>query len=505
MEDVDGAEEDRRSPLRGAPRAKRRKTKAQANPDELCPGVTHAVYKLMRQQFERTHFYYVPGNTFVEVVEDGSLKHYELKHAQEYFDIGWGFGGYNNFTKRTSFLDLWRKDPERKVIHRIDFKPSDDPSVYYMPLRFAYTKVEPAALTVAPAGAGVDWTAAAHHARLTDMFMTLIKAACDDKEELMEYTLNYFAHMLQRPLDQPGVALILTGQKGVGKDTLLDFVRLHIVGPNLSHNYTQTGQFFDKHDTDRKDKIMIKVEDSDSALCKTYAKDLRARITARESTVNPKGKSPITFPNYVRYFFTANQAVPVGINDDNDPERRFVILPVANTLKGNSAFFTACYSETDGLFTPMGGKLIADMLLARDLSGFNVRKQPKNEYQEGLYETERTPEQRFLEDGWKPGTEYKSQDLFTLYQRFCSNNGFPKWTETAIAFGQKLAYFVMHKKIIKRVGNKKQVYYKKPADAVAGTFDDTADSDHEMEGAGAGAGPETQGFGFAAMTTALPT
>lgn len=519
---ADAAAEKRRGGATDAPSAKRRKgaaPEASEEPGMLTAGVSQQEYAEMKAAFEARHFYYVPANTFVEVDGEGCLRHYELQHAKEYLDIGWGFGGANRFMTRVSFLDLWRRDPTRKIVHRIDFRPSEDPTVYHLPLRFAYARVTDAQLAAPPAGAAVSsvWTPESHAASIRAMFTTLVKAATDDKPDLEAYFLNYCAHMLKHPLDQPGVSLIFTGQKGVGKDTLLDFLRLHVIGPALSHNYTQTSQFFDKHDTDRKDKIMVKVEDSDSALCKTHAKELRARITARESTVNPKGKAAVTFPNYVRYFFTANQAVPVGIQDDNDPERRFVIFPVANTLKGNMDFFRACYDEVMGLYTPVAGRIIADDLLARDIAGFNVRVQPKNEYQEALYESERSSEQRFVEEGWPAGAEFKSNELFSRYQRFCSDNGFPKWSETAIAFGQKLAYFVLHKRVVKRVGAKKQVYYKKPVGSVeageeeasggGGGTRDMAEAmavEGEAEAGGGGGWAVTSGSSvFSAMTLGL--
>jgi len=502
-----------------APPGRPKKAKAPPLPEGmLAPGVTEEQYTVMKAAFEETHFYFVPGNTFVEIDGEGNLRHYELAHAKEYLDIGWAFGGENTFLQRTSFLDLWRRDPSRKIVHRIDFKPSEDPTVYHMPLRFAYLRVPDAVMSATPARAAEGWTPDARATAVRGMFQRLIASATDAKPELEAYLLNYLAHMLKQPLDQPGVSLILTGQKGVGKDTLLDFLRLFVVGPALSHNYTQTAQFFDKHDTDRKDKIMVKVEDSDSALCKTHAKELRARITARESTVNPKGKAALTFPNYVRYFFTANQAVPVGIQDDNDPERRFVIFPVSNALKGNTDFFRACYDEDGGLFTAAAGRIIAEDLLARDITTFNVRIQPKNEYQEALYETERSPEQRFVEEGWPAGAELKSQELFSRYQRFCSDNGFAKWTETSIAFGQKLAYFVLHKKILKRVGAKKQVYYRRPLatleEAEEAATEAAAEAAAAMDegggggggggawGGGGGGGGGWSGGAFSAMTIA---
>jgi hypothetical protein len=465
---------------------------------ELAPGVSRSAYEAMRAEFEQHHFYYVPGNTFVEVTEAG-MRHYEQRHAKEYFDIKWAFGGTTNFRYRVSFLDLWRLDPARRSIHTIDFNPSDDPAVFYYPIKFAYERVKPA-LALEDEGEEARAARAIHEGELLDMFRTLARVATNGDATLGEYLLNFLAHMLQKPTEQPGVAIILTGQKGVGKDTLLDFFRMYVIGPAFSHNYTETRQFFDKHDVDRKDKLMLKVEDSDSALCKAHAKDLRARITARESTVNPKGKDPITYNNYARYFFTANQAIPVGINDDNDRERRFVILAVSSELKNNATFFTKCYNEKTGLFTPLGGRVVAESLLGRDLSAFNPRIQPRNEYQESLYEVERSPEQRFIEDGWRAGVEYKSQDLFQVYLKFCSDQGFPKWTETAIAFGQKMAYFVLHRKIVKRTGSKKQVYYSKPV----GSMPESDDEEEEGAGAGAGAGGGRAPGGGEECETMLP-
>lgn len=444
----------------------------------VVQGVSIETYKRMKAEFEEKHFYFVPMNTFVEVTPDG-LKHYTYLHAKEYLNVSWGFEGgedYENFMGRVDFLDIWRRDPQRRCIHKVDFKPSDDPTVFYMPFVFQFQKDTTLVLT--------EEGTAKH----LDMFDTLVRVASGGDDTLKEYLLNFFAHMLQRPLDNPGVAIILTGQKGVGKDTLLDFFRLHVIGPAFSHNYTSTRQFFDKHDIDRKDKIMLKMEDSDSALCKQYAKDLRARITARENTINPKGKDAITYPNYARHFFSANQAIPVGINDDNDPERRFVIMAVLSELKGNSTFWCSIYNEEVGLFTPAAGLAVANMLLARDISQYNPRVQPANGYQEELYEVERTPEQRFLEDGWKAGVEYTSQAAFQAFQTFCSDNGFPKWTETAIGFGQKMTHFVRDKKLNKRTGRKKQVYYCKAHKQGAGAGGaDTGEtiSDDEEEGAGA--------------------
>lgn len=454
---------------------------------QIVDGVTEEQYLSMKALWEKTHFYWTVTNTYVEVSDHG-LRPYELKHAQEYFGPKWHFRISDKFGDTVSFLDLWRKDPTRLCIRMIDFKPSTDPEVFYMPIKFGYESVP----------------SPESPAQYVDIFKRLVDVVSGNDPACRDWFVKYLAHILQKPLDLPGVAVILTGQKGVGKDTLLDFMREHVIGKVFSHNYTETRQFFDKHDPDRKDKIFIKMEDSDDALCKTFAKDLRARVTGREGTVNPKGRDPITFPNYARYFFTANQAVPVGINDDNDRERRFVIFAVSNELKGDHAFWDNTYKT---LFTAEGGRAVADYLLSVDIAEYQPRKHPKNEYQENLYEAERSPEQRFVEDGWN-GEEVSSTQLFKMFQSFCSDNGFPKWSETAIGFGQRLAYFVMQKKVLKRIGRKKTAFYRKavqdPADMDEEDLNDMLGPLEQGHGAGlytGGAGAGSGSGGFFSTTT----
>lgn len=481
---------------RGRKRRHKKKDKEGSDADEgskLAPGVARAAYEQMKAEFEREHFYYVPGNTFAEVTPQG-IRYYQLVHAKEYFDAKFAFGGKYNFLHRVSFLDIWRMDPEKKIIHRVDFHPSDDPTVFYLPLKFRFED------EIVP-----DDVDAAHRARLLEMFDTLVAVASGEDETLKQYLLNWMAHMLQKPLEQPGVCIVLTGRKGVGKDTLFDFFRLWVIGEALSHNYTETRQFFDKHDLDRKDRIFLKVEECDSALFKAHAKDFRARVTGKEGTINPKGKDPITFPNYARVVLTANQANPLPLNDDNDPERRVVLMAVSDKLKGNFTFFNEVYNGETGLFTPLGGRLVADLLLARDLSDWNPRVQPKNEYQDALVDVERSPEQQFIEEGWPDGAEFSANAALQKFQAFATERQLMSAQQVAaasvVSFGRTLAYFVRDKKLASRKGHKKATYYRKiMSSGVEGTGGEAGMGMDDLEAyftAGAGGGA---GGGFHAAT-----
>jgi hypothetical protein len=40
---------------------------------------------------------------------------------------------------------------------------------------------------------------------------------------VLEYFLNYFAHMVQKPGEQPGTALVVKGKQGIGKNITLGY------------------------------------------------------------------------------------------------------------------------------------------------------------------------------------------------------------------------------------------------------------------------------------------
>jgi hypothetical protein len=72
------------------------------------------------------------------------------------------------------------------------------------------------------------------------------------------------------------------------------------------------------------------------------------------------------------------------------------------------------------MFTFNGAKTIANYLLSRDISEFQVRKLPENDFQESIVHSEETPEDKFIAQ-WD-GTNTKASELFQNYINYCSEN-----------------------------------------------------------------------------------
>lgn len=303
-----------------------------------------------------------------------------------------------------------------------------------LPIQFSYLLAEP------------------HEEKLSVIvrFCDLLRLA-SRKAPLYDYLLKWIAHIVQKPLDNPGVGIVLTGNKGVGKDTLFDFLMKFVLGKISSTNYDSNKQFFDKHDMGRKGKLLVKVEEANRKLCMENKDTLKSMVTASDSTFNPKNEKAVIVPNKCRFVFTSNKGNPL---DFADGERRYVILPCSSEKKGDTEYWDSTYAL---LFNPEAGRTIGDWLMKIDLTGFQIRKLPANDYQNEVVEAEESSEQRFF-DSWD-GYELSSSDLYDTYRRFCQENDLP-YAPNALSFGQRILPFLRDAVLIKRRRNN-GVYYLK--------------------------------------------
>lgn len=363
--------------------------------NDTYKGVAMTDYTAMKQEFEMTNFYYAPTDEYCEYELGKTPLHMSAKHANAYYSSKWIFRKSERLEDYIPFFDLWRTDPTRRVIKALSLAPSENPEVFTIPIQLQYQKGEASDVDIS-------------------LFNELVSIVCSHKQPLIDYTLNWLAHLMQKPFDLPGVGLIFTGSKGVGKDTLWDFFMEFVIGQIYSFNYTDTKMFFEKHDTNLMNKFLIKLEEADSKVCLENANILKGRITGSSLTFNPKNSKSIKAENYTRYVLTTNGTCPV---ETSNGERRFVIIPCSSEKKGDRDYWNKI---RDIMFNNAFGCAVAKMLLEKDLQGFDVRKLPENDYQEAVLDSRKSSEDKFIE-AWN-GDESTSSDLYKKYTDYCTEN-----------------------------------------------------------------------------------
>ena len=398
--------------------------------EEVAKGVSLADYTTMKTEFERCHFYHIPTDQIAELNERGEVFFMKKPHAYNYLTPKWHFKHSEKLGDYTSFLDVWLTDDKRQMIDKIDFAPSDDPHTFVVPFHFAYEK--------ATAGEGLD------------VFMEVMKVLGSGSS--LEYTLDYFAHLLQKPLENPKVAIVITGLKGCGKDTVIDFLMEYVIGDLFAKNYQSNEQFFEKHDVGRLNKFITKLEEADPVICRKNASYVKASITSKNTSFNPKGVSPYEAANYIRQIFTTNTGNPFEMSGG---ERRFFILNANASRKGDFEFWKMVRAK---LFTPEAGRAVAEMLLARDISKWNSFDMPISEYQAAVVESEKTSEQSFM-DHWECVEPLGMNELFIEYRSYCNENSLPHAMNSK-SFGIRLLPFIRDGLLEKKRTENGMVYKK---------------------------------------------
>jgi hypothetical protein len=401
--------------------------------EEVAPKVKKSDYDRNKTMFEESHFYFATTNEIVEVNPAGRLNFEKLEHAQVKY-VAYDFKHSNNMMDRTNFVKLWLNDPSRRTIHSIDMRPSEDPTVFSPPVIFRYTTFPHA-----------------RNEKAIALFDNLIRILSNNSETIYEYIYCWLAHMVQRPFQNPGTALIFTGAKGCGKDTLGDFLVQWIVGSALAHNYDSTAQFWEKHDTSRENRILIKLEEASGILNRQHVGEMKARITSMDLTVNDKGKPARTTPNYNHYIMTTNDGQPVKVEEN---ERRFNVFACSPEWVGK---LDKWKEIREVLFCPEGASTIGNYLAEMDLGEFDPRKMPKNEYLEQAIEAEISAERAFV-DQWD-GEKIDMAGLYDLYVAFCQQMKM-RYAQNSNALGLRLMELIRDGHLKKARGKTGMVYSK---------------------------------------------
>jgi len=191
---------------------------------------------------------------------------------------------------------------------------------------------------------------------------------CNEDEELYRYLTGWMAHLVQRPRDRAGIALVLRGRKGTGKTKVGE-----VLGSLFAPHYFLvddarylTGQF----NAHMASCLLLQADEAMWAGDKAAEGRLKGLITSQIQMVEAKGIDPIRMENRVHVIMTSNEEWVVPASGD---ERRFFVLDVGSLCERNNTYFAEIDAELDG-----GGRerLLHD-LLKFDLNSFNIWDVPQ--------------------------------------------------------------------------------------------------------------------------------
>ena len=195
----------------------------------------------------------------------------------------------------------------------------------------------------------------------------ILKVVCSGDQEQYRYVMGWFAHMIQHPDEKPGVAMVLRGKKGAGKDTVAEYV-----GALFPKHYVMVNrmeQLTGKFNAHQAQALLLHVEEGFWAGDRAAAGSLQSVITASTSLIEPKGVDPFMVDSFLRVFISSNEKWVVPTSPD---ERRYAVFNVSESHLQDKPYFAALRREMAG--GGLGGLL--HFLQSFDLSDFDVRAVP---------------------------------------------------------------------------------------------------------------------------------
>ena len=153
-------------------------------------------------------------------------------------------------------------------------------------------------------------------AKELSVFLEHLRYVLDNDEAATEHVLNFLAHLLQRPHERIGHAMLITSEaKGIGKSTLGTVVR-RLVGEQDSRvAQTKDKDLKSSFDGWLMGKLVVQVDEVYEAGNWDLANKLKPQTTEPTVSANIKYGPQLEIDNYARLIMFSNHSAPLNIED----------------------------------------------------------------------------------------------------------------------------------------------------------------------------------------------
>lgn len=245
------------------------------------------------------------------------------------------------------WVDIWLSSEQRRQYQGIVFDPSSGHTGFFN-----------------------LWCGFSVNAREGDakLFLDFVKdIICGGDKEAYHYLMAYLAHMVQRPRELPGTALVLLGRQGVGKGFFMQQV-----GALIANHYVQLTQA--KHLTGNFNghlaHALLVFADEGSFTRQYSANILKSRISEPTFLMEQKGIDAVPVANFMRLVIASNEEHVIRAQFD---ERRYAVMSVSDARQGDTKYF----AELARHMEEGGREAFMQALMSWDLNEVDIRTVPK--------------------------------------------------------------------------------------------------------------------------------
>ena len=245
-----------------------------------------------------------------------------------------------------------------------------------------------------------------------------------ENEELKEYLLNYYAHLIQKPEKKTDVCLLIQGLQGTGKTTLGEILLKNMLGKKYVFDTCDVDKICGRFNSIVQGKLMGILNEATGRDTMGIIDKIKDSITRKDVLLEHKGIDPVLVKDYCNYIYTTNNVNPVKIDKD---DRRFQVMECSAKHKGDVEYFNKLYADLEDMKVL---KTFYKFLKDRDIGEFNPeRDRVSTEAADDIQDMNKCPVEDFWEYLWsddfpKYETEYKGIELYTEFKQFQEMRGY---------------------------------------------------------------------------------
>jgi hypothetical protein len=167
----------------------------------------------------------------------------------------------------------------------------------------------------------------------SDFYLHIKDIICYNNDKLFNYILNFIAHLIQKPYENPEVGLIFYSYlHGIGKNMFAEIFISKLIGRKYLTLLKNGNGFFNKFNSTQMNKLVVVFDElkaNGSEFVKNY-NFLKGIITSSKLHIELKGFEAFEIDNFARYIFLSNNKHIIYIEPH---DRRFV------SFECNSEYF----------------------------------------------------------------------------------------------------------------------------------------------------------------------
>lgn len=151
--------------------------------------------------------------------------------------------------------------------------------------------------------------------------------------KIARYLWLWVGHLLSYPGEKPNVAIVMVGDKGVGKGQFVGFLQKLLQSGTRSYivrNKNIQGIFKDAYSEERSGSLLIAQEETDGDQAqRSFKESLKDAIDSQQMRLNPKYARARTESVFDRFIIQANEYNPIDIRSN---DRKFAMVEASTEI-----------------------------------------------------------------------------------------------------------------------------------------------------------------------------